>query len=336
MIFQTIFFNIIIFSIVYFVCKKFQILQDKVELFNHKKFVDVKKEKYAVGGISIFLALILLENTNQTIIILSSLFILIGIISDLDLVKNPIVRLLVQIIFSFFVTYYIDLKINYTNVFFIDYLIQYNLWNTIFTIFCLIVLINGTNFIDGINTLASGYYLIISIIIYYLSNQYGYSLNFQFLEIIIASLFVFVLFNIFGLMILGDSGSYFLSFLLGIILINFANQNTQIAPLFIVNLLWYPAFENLFTIIRRKFFSKSKVSEPDTSHLHQMILSFLKNRNETSNTVSGIFILSFNSIFFIFSLFNHTHTKNLLSILIIQIIIYLGVYFFLKKRLSLK
>ena len=64
MIFQIIFFNIIIFSFVYFVCKKFQILQDKVELFNHKKFVDVKKEKYVVGGISIFLALILLENTN--------------------------------------------------------------------------------------------------------------------------------------------------------------------------------------------------------------------------------------------------------------------------------
>ena len=37
--------------------------------------------------------------------------------------------------------------------------------------------------------------------------------------------------------------------------------------------LWYPAFENLFSILRR-FFSKNKVDAADQYHLHQMIYNY--------------------------------------------------------------
>ena len=50
---------------------------------------------------------------------------------------------------------------------------------------------------------------------------------------------------------LGDSGAYFLSFFIGFILIEIYNANLKISPYFIILLLWYPCFENLFSIIRK-------------------------------------------------------------------------------------
>ena len=41
-------------------------------------------------------------------------------------------------------------------------------------------------------------------------------------------------------------------------------------------LLWYPAFENLFSLIRRSF--KKNVSEADKLHLHQLIFRYLNKK----------------------------------------------------------
>ena len=40
--------------------------------------------------------------------------------------------------------------------------------NYFFVTFCILIIINGSNFIDGMNTLCIGYYLLITSIIYYL------------------------------------------------------------------------------------------------------------------------------------------------------------------------
>ena len=111
------------------------------------------------------------------------------------------------------------------------------------------ILIYGDYDVDG-TTAVSMMFLFLktfnSNIEYYIPCRYkeGYGLSFQGIS--------FALENQFSLIISLDCG------ITAIDQVNFANQNTQIAPLFIVNLLWYPAFENLFTIIRRKFSSKSK------------------------------------------------------------------------------
>ena len=61
-------------------------------------------------------------------------------------------------------------------------------------------------------------------------------------------------------------------YLFAIILIKIYNFNNTISPYFIVNLLWYPAFEILFSLIRKV---KNKFSPmiPDTMHLHQLIFT---------------------------------------------------------------
>ena len=54
----------------------------------------------------------------------------------------------------------------------------------LFTTFCLAILINGSNFIDGLNGLLIGYYLLINLSsIFYISfnNDYIFLLDFNFL-----------------------------------------------------------------------------------------------------------------------------------------------------------
>ena len=43
-----------------------------------------------------------------------------------------------------------------------------DIFRLLFTVFCILIVINGSNFIDGMNTLCVGYYLIIISTIYYL------------------------------------------------------------------------------------------------------------------------------------------------------------------------
>ncbi|MDB9747112.1 hypothetical protein OAB07_03480, partial [Candidatus Pelagibacter sp.] len=44
------------------------------------------------------------------------------------------------------------------------------------------------------------------------------------------------------------------------------------------NLFWYPAFENLFSILRRTFTYKNNYL-PDNEHLHQLIYKFFVKKN---------------------------------------------------------
>ena len=81
--------------------------------------------------------------------------------------------------------------------------------------------------------------------------------------------------NIFNQLFLGDNGSYSLSFIIGILLINVYNFNAQITPYFIIVLLWYPCFENLFSIIRKLIANKNPL-EPDNGHLHYHLYSVIK------------------------------------------------------------
>ena len=66
---------------------------------------------------------------------------------------------------------------------------------------------------------------------------------------ILYAIIIFFIFNIFGLVYLGDGGTYLLSLFIGTYLIKFNYYNDFISPYYIAVLLWYPAFENLFSLL---------------------------------------------------------------------------------------
>ena len=243
-----------------FVFKKYQILIDQTNISFHKRFINGHKTTPLSGGLIFFLILIffLPEDYKHLNILIFFIF-LTGLLSDLNILHSPIFRIIFQIIiiilylllFNNFVTSIrIDFFDNLLNIFFIKLL---------FTLFCILVLINGTNFIDGVNTLVIGYFILVFSNILYLSNVLNLNLDTSFVTICLVSLSVIYIFNFFGKMFLGDGGSYLISFVAGIILIKFSNDNYLVSPYYIMALLWYPAYENLFSIVRKKILKKSDV-----------------------------------------------------------------------------
>ena len=71
----------------------------------------------------------------------------------------------------FLFVYFLDLRILYTKISFLDYFLKYKVFALLFSCFCLLILINGTNFIDGINTLVCGYYILIILTVLYVGSQ---------------------------------------------------------------------------------------------------------------------------------------------------------------------
>ena len=154
--------------------------------------------------------------------------------------------------------------------------------------------------------------------------------------IIFLILISFIIFNLFNKSFLGDGGTYLLSFLIRIILIKFYLSN-NVSPYFIVTLLWYPAFENFFSIVRRLFFMKRNIDKPDNLHLHHMIYSKLnkkfKNKFIIKNGV-GLLLSTYN--FLIFFISKNFIYQSLIQVYLIlfSIILYISVYsIFVNKKL---
>jgi UDP-N-acetylmuramyl pentapeptide phosphotransferase/UDP-N-acetylglucosamine-1-phosphate transferase len=336
MIINSIIFFIFIL-IAHFICKKFNFFLDEKDR-NHKKFASNQKN-YFVGGI--FIALLLIYDSFEQKDYLYGLFFIsifiVGLFADFKLFNNPKLRLLVQILFLIIFVYILDIKISSTRIEIIDLLFENDFINYSFTVFCLAILINGSNFVDGINTLLINYYIIIlGLIVFFLKDV---NIDQNFIINLFSLLIIILLFNVFGQIILGDSGAYILSLFVGLILIELSNENNFISPYFIILLIWYPCFELLFSMTRRlvlNFYSY----EPDTMHLHQMILRIISNNlklksNNLNHFLAASTINLYNLFILKFSLNYNDKTNIMLAIIILNITLYILIYFVLKKKLKL-
>tara|TARA_A100001015_G_scaffold320117_2_gene445381 strand:- start:2667 stop:3116 length:450 start_codon:yes stop_codon:yes gene_type:complete len=145
---------------------------------------------------------------------------------------------------------------------------------------------------------------------------------------------IFYIFNLFGKYFLGDNGVYVVSIFISIYIIRFINlNNDHVSSLLALNLLWYPAFENLFSIVRRKL-TNQKVQTADRKHLHILIFEKISRHNnyKISNSLSGIFLNLYMSIGIFISTFFYNRSDILLLITLVNIILYLITYFYLLKK----
>jgi UDP-N-acetylmuramyl pentapeptide phosphotransferase/UDP-N-acetylglucosamine-1-phosphate transferase len=327
---------LLIYFINYFFIKKNFLIDKKI--FKHKSYTS-KDQVPITAGFLILLNFILFNNYHYLLIFFIALFIL-GIFSDLSLIVSPVKKIILQFLIILSFLYFSNLSILSTKILLLDYLIQNKLFAILFTSFCFLILINGTNFMDGVNTLVGGYYsLVIASVIYagYQNQQIIYSFfNFYYL---LLTLLVILFFNFYSKTYLGDSGSFLLSFVVGCYLVNLCNSNLYltnfISPLFIVLLLWYPAFENLFSIIRKLRLTKNRPTNPDNLHLHHLLFSILRNKTKKKyhhNSFTGILINLYNFLIFFLGSNFYYHTEFLTFLIFINIFVYIGVYIFLSKK----
>ena len=326
-----------IITISNFVFKKFNILIDRTNISNHKSFINGHKTTPLLGGFVFFLILVFfLPKNYQYFTILIFFIFLIGLLSDLDILHSPLLRIIFQTITIIIYLFLFDNFISSIRIDFFDNLLNIFFIKLFFTSFCILVLINGTNFIDGVNTLVVGYFILVVSNALYLTEVNNLNLDISLVSICLTCLVVIYIFNFFGKIYLGDSGAYLISFVIGITLIKFYNENYLVSPYYIVALLWYPAYENLFSIIRKKALKKSP-SIPDNEHLHQFIYLYLNKsfniNNNLSNTLSGILICLYNLFYFVIIFDNFNHTETLVYSIIFNVLIYNLLYLLLKKKL---
>ena len=278
----------------------------------HQKFSS-KSMVPLTGGFFIFLGYLnFLDEKIFSFILFTFIVLILGIFSDLKIIKSARKKFLLQILLILSYIIFNGVQINDTRIIFLDDILKNDYINYLFVAFCILIIINGSNFIDGMNTLCIGYYLLISSIIFYLQlNEIITIKDISIFYIFILLLTVFLL-NLVNQLYLGDSGSYLLGFSFAIFLINIYNWNQHISPFFIVLLLWYPSYENLFSIIRKKILKRSPMY-PDAKHTHQLIFFCIKKKYDLdiflANILTGQIINFYNLIVFLISLNFITNSK---------------------------
>ncbi len=259
-----------------------------------------KNKVIRIGGI-VFLSLLInfyYLNNNDLILLLlfSYLFLLIGLMEDIYMKINKYHRLILIISFLFFYIFYFAISINHFEIQFLNNLFKDNF--LLIQFFCFLgflILINGFNFIDGLNGLLLGYTaIILSLFIFFTGNNF-FELSF-FLNLALTSVCILFFVNfVFGKILAGDGGSYFLGFLIGGISILLAN-NGILSPIEIACIIYYPVIELIYTILRRVFINKKNPFKPDDQHFHTIFYyiinkKFTKNESFISNnSLASLFI----------------------------------------------
>ena len=327
--------SIILLVIINFFFVKIKLI-DRYNLYKHK--INNKPNIPLSGGFFFLISFFYIDFIhNQDLfkfIYLLPIFFL-GIFSDLNILNSPKVRLLIQLFLILSFIIFFDFQIITTRIPLLDSLLSYKYFNYFFVLFCILTLINGSNFSDGLNGYLLSHYIIFLASIIIIDVFLNVSLQKIYLmKMYIMPLIVFWIFNILNKNFLGDNGSYFTSFFFGIVSIEFINiNNNQVSPFFILAIFWYLGFENLFSIIRR-IYLKKKIYEADRLHLHTRFFLFLKNRLKIkyTNSIASILLNIFFLPSYVLSIIYHDSSVFLIMIIFLNIFIYLLLYNFLLKK----
>ena len=295
----------------------------------HQKFVE-KDNVPLIGGIFILLGFIIIfYSLYLNFLILSILIFSLGIFSDLKIIKSPQTRFILQIISILIFIYFNNFLIFDTRIFFLNEILENKYFNYLFALFCLTILVNGSNFIDGLNTLLIGYYLVVSFFLLKtgLIGTIGFEIEIFYKWFLLLVFLYF--FNFFKKIFMGDSGAYLLGLIYGFFIIKIHQNNPLVSPFFIILMLWYPCFELLFSIIRKITFNKSPL-KPDNKHFHQIVFLYIRKifklKNQSANSLSGNLINLYNFLIIFWASQKIYDTQFQIILIILNIITYVFIY----------
>ena len=310
---------------------------------NARKIHKKKTPLTATYSLAILFIILLIFNTYvnlfdqniKKILIISLCFFIIGLIDD-KFNLNAFTKILLLCLTLFFGLENNSLlvvnKIFFSQTTSFFFLKKYSL---IFTIICVLLLVNAINLSDGINGLAAG---IIFFCIFYVCLLFNNSFNIFLIIILINILMAF--FSIYrGDQFLGNSGSLFLSGFLSLIIIynvnlywleNINNNNwafdIKIGAENIFIMFMIPGID-MFKLFIFRILKKKNPLKADNEHLHHYLLKIYGlNR-------ALVFYFLLMNVPILFSLYSN-FPKYL--IIIITILVYLISVFYLEKKVNFK
>ena len=194
----------------------------------------------------------------------STLVFIVGYFDDKKDLKANFKLLLLTVIILILLYFEKSLRIEIINFSFSEKIFTFHQFEFLFTLFCFLAFINAFNLFDGINLQVGIYSSYIFIILYYLSGNV-LILSFFF------PLLIFLVLNFKGKIFLGNSGSYFLSFIISIFFVYFFKNFQNITSDQILAIMFIPGLDMVRLFIFRIFKKRSPFSA-DKNHIHHKFL----------------------------------------------------------------
>ncbi len=248
-----------------------------------------------IGGVGIFLASLVIASNplGKKVILAAFPAFFVGFLEDLMGDISPKIRLMVIMFSAALGVHLLGVAVNDLEFFSVPIFLSVPL-----TLLLVTGVTNAVNIIDGLNGLASGFCLIalasFGVVAYSLGDN---DLMFIFPRLALAVMGFFVLNFPKGQIFLGDSGAYFLGFvtvLLGLLLID---RNAGVSKFFPLLIMFYPIWEVLFSIYRRRIIKQAHATSADKLHLHTL----LYKRTSLGNPGASLVLLFFVGVISVFS-----------------------------------
>ena len=272
-----------------------------------------------------YLSLILPLSIGSLIIFIFSFY------EDLKQSLSPVFRLLVLFLGSLiFISF---TKLPDINITLLNFANDQSFIKAILFILSLMLLMNGFNFIDGLNGLSSFNFFSILLSVIYIGYFYNDDVLVNItLSIFIISIIIFSFNFPFGKIFLGDSGSYIYALFSGALIIFLFERNSQLPTLLAMVILAYPITEMIFSILR-KLFNKYSPLKPDHKHLHHLVFKKTNGSLKTRNNLASLLMLPFCFTPFLITYMslNYYLDKNFYKYLI-YVLFYVTTYMTLNKN----
>ncbi|HLU15379.1 MAG TPA: glycosyltransferase [Burkholderiaceae bacterium] len=153
-----------------------------------------------------------------------------------------------------------------------DWLLSYWPVSLLFTMFAVGGCTHALNIVDGMNGLAGMIATLMAASLALVALQVGDIPISLIATSLACATLGFLVWNFpFGRVFLGDGGAYFLGFMLAELAVQLVVRNPGVSPFYALAVLFYPVFETMFSIWRRRFKRGTPVDQPDALHLHQLV-----------------------------------------------------------------
>ncbi len=195
-----------------------------------------------------------------------------GIAEDFTKVISPRRRLFFTAVSAALAVWFASAVIERTDIPGLDWLVSFPIGAALVTIFVVAGVANAVNIIDGFNGLASMCVVMMLVALAYVGFQVNDRLILLMALVGVGAVSGFFIWNFpAGLIFLGDGGAYFLGFYVAELAILLLHRNPSVSPFFPLLLCFYPVFETLFSIYRKRVLRGISPGVPDGVHLHMLV-----------------------------------------------------------------
>ena len=251
-----------------------------------------------------------------------------------DITKSvaPHIRLLATVISAALAWAFVGVRIDHTAIALLDWFLAWPVLGFLFTSLAVASVAHGFNLIDGFNGLCGFTGLAVCGIFAFMAQGTGDELVLAMSLVAFSALLGFLVFNWpFGRLFLGDGGAYLLGFWLACAGVLLAARNpVSISPFAVLLVLAFPAFEVLFSALRRLRTGRRAATSADHGHLHHLIYTkflrrHLPNSLYTQSTVVLVYAPLWLAFVWVPMMFPRSHIANGLAV-VAFVLAYLWAY----------